>query len=123
MPNQFDAIIIGAGQAGPPLANRLCAAGQKVAIVERSHFGGTCVNNGCMPTKTMVMSAYAAYLARRTLDYGVKLGGDVTVDLALVKARKDRVVSTAAHGVEAWLRSMNGRARSRPCGSNRYFAS
>jgi pyruvate/2-oxoglutarate dehydrogenase complex dihydrolipoamide dehydrogenase (E3) component len=108
MPQHFDAIVIGAGQAGPPLANRLSAAGQKVAIVEREHVGGTCVNNGCMPTKTMVASAYAAHLARRATEYGVKLEGGVAVDMALVKARKDRVVHNASHGVEFWLRSMNG---------------
>ena len=69
----FDAIIIGAGQAGPSLAGRLTAAGQTVALIERKDFGGTCVNTGCMPTKTLVASAYAAHLARRAADYGVLL--------------------------------------------------
>ena len=68
---QFDAIILGAGQAGPPLAGRLTSAGMTVALVERHLFGGTCVNTGCMPTKTMVASAYAAHLARRAADFGV----------------------------------------------------
>lgn len=108
MTQHFDAIIIGTGQAGPSLANRLCGAGQKVAIVERGRFGGTCVNNGCMPTKTMVASAYAMHFARRALDYGVKLEVEPTVDMALVKARKDRVVNTATQNIEAWLRSING---------------
>ena len=72
-----DAIIIGTGQSGPSLARRLVAAGQKVAVIERKFFGGTCVNTGCTPTKTLVASAYAAYLARRAGDYGVTIGGPV----------------------------------------------
>ena len=72
---EFDAIIIGTGQAGPPLAARLAAAGMKVAVIERHRFGGTCVNTGCMPTKAMVASAYAAHLARRGADYGVDIAG------------------------------------------------
>ena len=75
MSGTYDAIVIGAGQAGPPLAGRLTAAGMSVAVVERKLFGGTCVNTGCMPTKTLVASAYAAHLARRAADYGVTLGG------------------------------------------------
>lgn len=103
-----DAIVVGAGQAGPPLAGRLTAAGMTVAVVERALFGGTCVNTGCTPTKTLVASAYAAHLARRAADYGVELGGDVRVDMARVKARADAVVAASRSGVEKWLRGMKG---------------
>ena len=89
--SRFDAIIIGAGQAGPPLAGRLTAAGMTVAIVERKLFGGTCVNTGCMPTKTLVASAYAAHLARRGADFGVCWTAPVAIDMQAVKARKDEV--------------------------------
>ena len=102
---RFDAIVIGAGQAGPSLAVRLANAGHKVAIVERKSFGGTCVNTGCMPTKALVASAYAAYLARRAADYGVTIDGEVRVDMNKVKARKDEIVQRASQGVEKWLRS------------------
>src|SRR5204862_7948878 len=94
----FDAIIIGTGQAGPPLARRMVAAGMKVAIIERKLFGGTCVNTGCIPTKTMVASAYAAQLARRAAEYGVKIDGAITVDMRQVKARKDSVSGTSRDG-------------------------
>jgi pyruvate/2-oxoglutarate dehydrogenase complex dihydrolipoamide dehydrogenase (E3) component len=104
----FDAIIIGAGQAGPPLADRLTRAGMRVAVIERKFFGGTCVNTGCMPTKTLVASAYAAHLARRAVEYGVSVGGPVTVDIARVKARADSVSARARTGVETWLRGMAG---------------
>ncbi len=104
----FDAIIIGAGQAGPPLAGRLTAAGMAVALVERKHFGGTCVNTGCVPTKTMIASAHAAHLARRAGEFGVRLGGAVSIDMAAVKARKDQVSGNARHGVETWLKTMAG---------------
>ena len=104
----FDAIIIGAGQAGPPLAGRLTAAGMSVALVERKQFGGTCVNTGCMPTKTLVASAYAAHLARRGADYGVVLGGPVRVDMGRVKARADAVAANARASVEKRLRGMTG---------------
>ena len=104
----FDAIIIGAGQAGPPLAARLTGAGMKVALVERALFGGTCVNTGCTPTKTMVASAYAAHIARRARDYGVVVEGTVSVDMAMVKARADAVAARSRAGVEGWLRSMPG---------------
>src|SRR5437016_11814364 len=87
----YDAIVIGAGQAGPALARRLVAAGWKVAIIERKLFGGTCVNTGCIPTKTLVASAYAAHLARRAADYGVTIGGRLGVDMKKVNARKDAV--------------------------------
>ena len=74
---KFDAIVIGTGQAGPSLARRLVAAGRKVAVIERKHFGGTCVNTGCTPTKALVASAYAAHMARRHADYGVTIGGPI----------------------------------------------
>ena len=90
---EFDAIIIGAGQAGPSLAGRLTGAGMTVAFVERKLFGGTCVNTGCTPTKTLVASAYAAHLARRAADFGVLLEGPVRVDMKRVKARADAVVA------------------------------
>ena len=101
----YDAIIIGTGQAGPPLARRLAGSGMKVAIIERGRFGGTCVNTGCTPTKTLVASAYAAHLARRGADYGFS-AGDVKVDMKRVKARKDYVVGLSNHGVERSLKSL-----------------
>ena len=104
----YDAIIIGTGQAGPALARRLVAAGWRVAIVERKLFGGTCVNSGCTPTKTLVASAYAAHLARRAADYGVTLGGTVAVDMKAVKARKDAVVDASRNGLERSLKSLKG---------------
>ena len=104
----YDAIIIGTGQAGPALARRLVAAGWKVAIIERKFFGGTCVNNGCTPTKTLIASAYAAYLARRAADYGVTVGGPIGVDMKAVKARKDAVVRPSREGVERSLRRLKG---------------
>ena len=99
MSEAYDAIIIGAGQAGPPLANRLTQAGMRVAVVERKLFGGTCVNTGCMPTKTLVASAYAAHLARRASDYGVVIASPVEVNMARVKARADTVSLNARVGV------------------------
>ena len=107
-PRAFDAIVIGAGQAGPPLAGRLTAAGMKVALIERHLVGGTCVNTGCMPTKTMVASAYAAHLARRAADYGVRITGDIGVDLAAVRARAGAVTLDARSGIESWLGGMEG---------------
>ena len=107
MTENFDAIIVGAGQAGPPLAGRLTAAGQRVALVERKLIGGTCVNTGCIPTKTLVASAHAAHLARRGAEYGVGTG-PVSVDMATVKARKDDVMLKDRAGVENWLDSMDG---------------
>jgi pyruvate/2-oxoglutarate dehydrogenase complex dihydrolipoamide dehydrogenase (E3) component len=101
---RFDAIVIGAGQAGPPLAGRLADAGMTVALVERHLFGGTCINAGCMPTKTMVASAYAAHLARRAADFGVRTG-PVSVDMARVRARADALVRTSREGIERWLRA------------------
>jgi pyruvate/2-oxoglutarate dehydrogenase complex dihydrolipoamide dehydrogenase (E3) component len=103
----FDAIIIGAGQAGPPLAGRLTGAGMKVAFVERHLFGGTCVNTGCMPTKTLVASAYAAQMVRRSADFGI--ASTVShVDMARVKGRADTVSANAREGIERWLRGMPG---------------
>jgi pyruvate/2-oxoglutarate dehydrogenase complex dihydrolipoamide dehydrogenase (E3) component len=104
MSKTYDAIIIGTGQAGPSLAVRLAGAGKKVAVIERKLFGGTCVNTGCIPTKTMVASAYAAHLARRAGDYGVNIGGPVAVDMKRVKARKDAISGQSRTGVESWLR-------------------
>ncbi len=104
---RFDAIIIGAGQAGPPLAGRVTAAGMTVAFVERKLYGGTCVNTGCMPTKTLVASAYAAHLAHRGADYGV-VTGPIRVDMARAKARADTVSANARNGVEKRLRGMTG---------------
>lgn len=107
MPN-YDAIIIGAGQSGPALARRLAAAGRKVAIIERKLFGGTCVNTGCTPTKTLAASAYVAHAARRAADYGVEIEGAVTIDMKAVKARKDAVVATFRNGVEHSLKTLQG---------------
>jgi len=104
--NKFDAIVIGTGQAGPSLAARLSAAGMTVAIIERGKFGGTCVNTGCIPTKTLVASAYAAHVARRGAEYGFDVNGDVRVDMKRVKARKDRVSGRSTKGVEEWLRGL-----------------
>jgi pyruvate/2-oxoglutarate dehydrogenase complex dihydrolipoamide dehydrogenase (E3) component len=104
----YDAIIIGTGQSGPALALRLVAAGRKVAIIERKLFGGTCVNTGCTPTKTLVASAYAAHVVRRAADYGVRVEGAVKVDMKAVKARKDAVVALSRDGVEQSLKALEG---------------
>ncbi len=106
MNKRFDVIVIGTGQAGPSLAARLAGAGKQVAIIERQRFGGTCVNTGCMPTKTLVASAYAAHLARRAADYGVILDSPVRIDMKRVKARKDQVANTASQNVEKWLKGV-----------------
>lgn len=108
MSRHFDAIIIGGGQAGPSLAGRLTQAGQTVALIERKHLGGTCVNTGCKPTKTMVASAYAAHLARTGTRYGVEFGGPVTVDMKAVKARKDKVTLESRKGLDDWVGGMKG---------------
>jgi len=105
MAEKFDAIIVGAGQAGPSLAGRLTEAGQTVAVIERKLVGGTCVNTGCIPTKTLVASAHAAHLARRGAEYGVGTG-EITVDMANVKARKDNIMLDDRRGVESWLEGM-----------------
>jgi pyruvate/2-oxoglutarate dehydrogenase complex dihydrolipoamide dehydrogenase (E3) component len=102
----YDSIIIGAGQAGPPLAGRLTAAGMKVAIIERKLFGGTCVNTGCTPTKAMIASAYAAQLARRAAEYGVVIGSTIDVDMKAVKARKDAIVEQSRTWIETSLKAM-----------------
>jgi pyruvate/2-oxoglutarate dehydrogenase complex dihydrolipoamide dehydrogenase (E3) component len=107
MTQKFDAIIVGAGQAGPSLAGRLTEVGQTVAVIERKLVGGTCVNTGCIPTKTLVASAHAAQLARRGAEYGVGTG-EITVDMAKVKARKDKIMLDDRHGVESWLNGMKG---------------
>ena len=101
---KYDAIVIGTGQAGPSMATRLAGAGMKTAIIERDKFGGTCVNNGCIPTKTMVASARAAHTARRAADYGVIIDGVISVDMKKVKARKDAVSGKSNKGVESWLK-------------------
>ena len=106
MPNAYDAVIIGTGQSGPFLAGRLAASGMKVAVIERKLFGGTCVNTGCIPTKTMVASAYAARMARRAAEYGVEIGGSIAVDMKRVKARKDAISGQSRTSVESMLRGM-----------------
>jgi pyruvate/2-oxoglutarate dehydrogenase complex dihydrolipoamide dehydrogenase (E3) component len=108
MSQTFDAIVIGTGQAGPSLARRLAAAGMTVAVIERGLFGGTCVNTGCIPTKTMVASAYAAHLAFRSADFGVDLPGPPSVDMKRVKARKDAIVNDNRGGVASSLRNTAG---------------
>jgi pyruvate/2-oxoglutarate dehydrogenase complex dihydrolipoamide dehydrogenase (E3) component len=106
MAQGFDAIIIGTGQSGPALAARLSGAGMKLAIIERARFGGTCVNTGCIPTKTLIASAYAARVARRAAEYGVMIGGPVEVDMKQVKARKDEISGHSSSGVEQWMRNL-----------------
>ena len=108
MTRRFDAIIIGAGQAGPSLAGRLTGAGWSVALIERKLFGGTCVNTGCMPTKALVASAYAAHLTRRGADFGVVVPGEVTIDPKALKTRQRKVADTARGNVERWLKGMAG---------------
>ncbi|MCD9185056.1 MAG: FAD-containing oxidoreductase [Pyrinomonadaceae bacterium] len=105
MTKKFDAIIIGAGQAGPFLADRLTTSGLSVAFIERKLFGGTCVNTGCTPTKAMVASAYAAHLAKRAEDYGVSVG-EVKIDMKRVKARKDKIVADSREGLKKWIKGM-----------------
>jgi len=107
MPSIFDAIVIGTGQAGPPLAARLAHAGMKVAVMEKHRFGGTCVNDGCTPTKAMIASAYAAHMARRAGDYGVMLDASPRVDMKQVKVRKDEIVRGSRDGVEQWMQGLN----------------
>ncbi|HVY14665.1 MAG TPA: FAD-containing oxidoreductase [Rhodopila sp.] len=106
MTRTFDAIVIGTGQAGPSMAARLTAAGMTVAVIERHRIGGTCVNTGCMPTKTLVASAYAAHMARRAADFGV-LVGEVRIDMAKVHARSQKITHDASSGNETWLRGMD----------------
>ena len=104
MNERFDAIVIGTGQAGPSLAVRLAGAGRKTAILERKRFGGTCVNVGCIPTKTLVASARAAHVARHAADIGVAIDGTVRVDMPKVKARKDAIVAESTGNIQTWLR-------------------
>ena len=106
MATKFDAIVIGTGQSGPALAERLSGAGMKVAVIERNLFGGTCVNTGCIPTKTLVASARAAHVARTASDFGVMIDGSIDVDMQKVKARKDEVSGSSNKGVEDWVRGM-----------------
>ncbi|MEJ1118012.1 FAD-containing oxidoreductase [Phyllobacterium sp. CCNWLW109] len=107
MSNSFDAIIIGAGQAGPALAGRLTTAGRKVLLIERKLFGGTCVNTGCMPTKALVASAYAAHLARRGADFGVTIDTPIRINMKRIWQRADTVSSTARNNIESWLKGMD----------------
>ena len=106
MAEKFDAVIIGTGQAGPSMAARMTREGMKTAIIERKLFGGTCVNVGCIPTKTLVASARAAHMARRGGDFGVTIDGSIGVDMKAVKARKDGVVRQSNQGVTNWLKNM-----------------
>jgi pyruvate/2-oxoglutarate dehydrogenase complex dihydrolipoamide dehydrogenase (E3) component len=103
MAEKYDAIVIGTGQSGPSLADRLAEEGMTTAVLERERFGGTCVNVGCTPTKALVASARAAHMARRAADFGVALGGQVSVDMKRVKARKDEIVRPSTEGIENWL--------------------
>jgi pyruvate/2-oxoglutarate dehydrogenase complex dihydrolipoamide dehydrogenase (E3) component len=105
MKKDFDAIVIGSGQSGPFLAVRMAAAGQRVAIIERHRFGGTCVNTGCIPTKTLVASAYNAHMVRRALDFGVQVDGTARVDMKRVKARKEEITGKSRNGLESWLKN------------------
>lgn len=104
----FDAIVIGAGQAGPSLTGRLTSAGMRVALIERHLFGGTCVNTGCMPTKTLVASAYVARAVQRAAEYGIGVSSPARVDMPTVQGRAATVSKNARTGVERWLRGMNG---------------
>ena len=101
MPAFFDAIVIGTGQSGPSLAERLTGRGLKIAVIERQHFGGTCVNTGCVPTKALVASAHSVHIARRAADFGIMIGGPITVDMQRVKARKDEIVAKGRNGWSA----------------------
>lgn len=108
MTQKFDAIIIGTGQSGPALAERLTQAGMKTAIIERKLIGGTCVNVGCIPTKTLIASARAAHMARRAGEFGVNVTGPVSVDMQRVKQRKDEITGASNQGVTQWLEGMQG---------------
>src|ERR1700741_4818302 len=104
--NRYDALTIGTGQAGPSLAARLAEAGMHVAIIERGKFGGTCVNNGCTPTKTLIASASVARLVQRAADYGMQIDGAVKMDMLHVKALKDALVERTSKSLENWLNSL-----------------
>src|SRR5258706_4169522 len=99
---QFDAIVVGAGQAGGPFSTALARSGKKTAIIEREHVGGTCINEGCTPTKTMVASARVAYLARRAADYGVHTG-PISIDMTVVRKRKRDIVESFRGGSQSRL--------------------
>src|SRR5262244_344203 len=105
-PSSFDAVFVGAGQSGPFLAARLAERGQRVALIEKRWLGGTCVNDGCIPTKTLVASARAAWVARNAARWGVLVEGAVRVDMKAVKARKDAIVAESRTGLETWLGGM-----------------
>ena len=105
----FDAIVIGAGQSGPSLAARFAQRGKTVALIEREHLGGTCVNDGCIPTKTLVASARAAHVVRNANTFGIEIGSaEMRVDMRAVKARKDAVVNQSVAGLSDWLGGLHG---------------
>src|SRR5881227_4273242 len=104
---QYDAIVIGSGQSGGPLSTALVKGGRRTALIEREHIGGTCINEGCTPTKTMVASARVAYLARRAADYGVRTG-PVTVDMTVVRKRKRDIVDSFRNGSQKRIESTKG---------------
>jgi pyruvate/2-oxoglutarate dehydrogenase complex dihydrolipoamide dehydrogenase (E3) component len=106
MPEHFNAFVIGSGQSGPSLAARFSKEGLRVAVIERKHFGGTCVNDGCIPTKTLVASAYVAHMARRAGDYGIEISGAASVDMRRVKARKDEIVTQSRNVVTRWMEGL-----------------
>jgi len=106
MATKYDAIVIGTGQAGPSLAERLGKAGWNVAVIERHLFGGTCVNTGCIPTKTLVASAKIANMANRSSEYGIDISGNIKIDMKKVKARKDEISGASNQGVENWVKNM-----------------
>src|SRR5688572_3318281 len=108
MNRKFDAVVIGAGQSGPPLAVRLAQSGRSVALVERRGLGGTCVNDGCIPTKTLVASARAAWVARNAAQFGVDIAGEVSVDMKRVKARKDAIVQASLDSLASWISGTKG---------------
>ena len=110
----FDAIIVGAGQAGPAIAARCSREGLKTAVIERHHFGGTCVNVGCVPTKTLVASARAVRLAQRGAEFGFDVA-DLRVDMGRVMARKDAIVAKSREGVETWMWTEGHRGHRRRC--------
>ena len=103
MSQSFDVIVIGTGQSGPPLAAQLASAGQRVAIIERGRFGGTCVNTGCIPTKALVASARVAYVARHAAQFGVEIDGPIRLDMRRVMSRKEEISATSRTGVESML--------------------
>src|SRR5262245_36319461 len=110
MNKRFDAIIIGTGQSGPAMASRLSSAGWKVAVLERKRFGGTCVNNGCIPSKALIASARTAYVARQASNYGVEIDSPIRVDMKKVKARKDELVKQSNEGVQKWMEGLKDAA-------------